>query len=152
MERKQEKQFRWIGAGVLIILFIAGCFVVLSQNRNGKSTLPSMDPETGIQMWIETVNGRNIDRLYDLAPDEIHHQVTLSQFKDENRNNVFLQPGNKFLNYSVIDKKQNETFAQIIAQVWFQQTVNQSNKEDPLQYRFALYYQHGEWKIWTLKW
>jgi hypothetical protein len=157
MAGKREKQLRWLAAGFLIALFIAGSIFVLlnSQNNNGKSSIPSTDPETGIQMWIEAVNGRNIDRLYDLAPDEIQQQVTLAQFKEENINNIFLQSGNKFLNYSLIDKKQNGTYAQIMAQVWFQRSVNQSTlstKEDPLQYKFALYYQHGEWKIWTLNW
>jgi hypothetical protein len=157
MAEKREKQLRWLAAGLLIVLFIAGSIFVLlnRQNNNGNSSVPSTDPETGIQMWIEAVNGRNIDRLYDLAPDEIHQQVTLSQFKEENINNIFLQSGNKFLNYSVIDKKQNGTYAQIMAQVLFHRIVNQSaliTQEDPLQYKFVLNYQHGEWKIWTQKW
>jgi hypothetical protein len=154
MEEEKAKQIKWLIAGLLIILFICGSTLILLNNKPAKSSIPSTDPETGILMWLDAVNGRNIDRVYDLAPDEIKQQVTLARFKDDNLNNTFLQPGNNFLNFSVIDKKQNGTYAQIIAQVWFRQSANQSVQmtDIPINYKFALYYQHGEWKIWTLQW
>ena len=38
-------------------------------------------------MWIDAFNSRDIDRIYDLAPDEIKQHVTLAQFKEENIDN-----------------------------------------------------------------
>ena len=156
MEEKMSKQLRWLVGGLLIVLFIIGSFnVFLSKNPPAeKSQVPSVDPEQGLQNWIEAVNGRNIDRIYDLSPDDIKQQRTLVQFREDNINNTILRPGYYFLNYSVINKKQNGTYAQIIAQVFLHQPENSGSlgPEVPLQYKFALYYQHGEWKIWTLKW
>ena len=100
---------------------------------------------------MEAVNAGNVDRLYDLAPDEIKEQRTLVQFEGDNRNNTFLQPGYDFTGYRVIDKKQNGTYAQIIAEVHYQQPENQGTPgtKAPRLYTFDLFYEHGEWKVWT---
>ena len=52
-----------------------------------------------------------------------------------------------------MDKKQNGTYAQIIAQVILHIPSNQQNTQStdiPLVDKFALLYQHGEWKIWMI--
>jgi hypothetical protein len=112
------------------------------------------DAETGIQMWIAAVNARDLDRVYDLAPDTIKQRINLTPFKESNINNSFLQPGNFYSDYTVIDKEQNATDAQIDAQLFFNQSADMGNAshETPISYRFGLYYEHGEWKIWTLDW
>ena len=154
MEEKKLNQSRWFVAGLLIILFIAGGFVVLLNNNNVTrgSSVPSTDPEKGIQMWIDAVNEKNIDRLYNLTPDEIKQQRTLTQFKEDNINNTLLKPGYKFLNWNVMDKKQNRTYAQILASLTLLKPADQGSpdQEIPVIYKFALYYQHDEWKSWTL--
>jgi len=152
MKEKKDRQIKMFAAGLLVILIIGGSALILI-NKPGTITVPSTDPETGLQNWIEAVNARNIDRVYDLAPDEIKQQVSLDQFRKDNMNNTLLQPGEKFLNFSIYDRKQNGTYAQITAQVFLQQTPgkNSLGPEVPMQYKFALFFQHGEWKIWTVK-
>jgi hypothetical protein len=153
VEEKKAKQIKWLLAGLFIFLFVCGSTLILLNNKPGKSSVPLPDPETGILNWINAVNGRNIDRVYDLAPDEIKQHVTLAQFKDDNLNNTYIQPGSAFLDFNVIDKKQNGTYAQIITQVWYRKSNQSVNGTPiPINYKFALYYQHGEWKIWTLPW
>jgi hypothetical protein len=155
MEENKVKQIKWLVAGLLIILFIAGSTLVLLNKKSGNFSIPLSDPETGIQHWIDAVNGRNIDRVYDLAPDEIKQQITLDQFKKDNINNTLLSPGFYYVNYTLIDKKQNGTYAQIVTQVFLHQSNNQTafgQQDIPIGYRFVLFYQHGEWKIWTLNW
>jgi|GEM_PF-1766799 hypothetical protein len=155
VEEKRLKKIKWLIAGLVLIALIIGSIYVLSNKIPfGKSSSPLTDPERGIQNWIEAVNQRNINRVYDLAPDEIKQQRTLAQFKEDNLNNTFLQPDHYFINYTVIDKKQNATYAQIIAQIFLHQPADQGTlgSEVPIQYKFALYYEHGEWKLWTLKW
>jgi hypothetical protein len=112
------------------------------------------DAETGLQMWIAAVNARDLGRVYDLAPDAVKQQISLAQFKENNLNNSFLQPGDYYSDYSLIDKVQNATFGQIHAQLIFNQSAEKGNTstETPMSYRFGLYYEHGEWKIWTLDW
>jgi len=151
MEEKRLQHIKWFVAGLLLITLIVGSVYVLdSKNLPGKHSVPSTDPETGVQMWIEAMNQRNIDRVYDFAPDEIKEQRTLAQFKEDNRNNTFLKPEYSFINYSVTDKKQNGTYAQIVARVFLQQPETQKTPglEVPLYYKFDLYNEHGEWKTW----
>ena len=83
MEEKKVNEIIWLMAGLLIIIFVAGGMNALltSRNSSGKSSVPQTEPETGLQNWIEAVNGGNIDRLYDLAPDEIKQQRTLVSSK-----------------------------------------------------------------------
>jgi hypothetical protein len=155
MKEKWIKNITWIAAGLLLIALIVGCISVLGSKTTSDSLrVPLTQPETGLQMWVDAMNQRNMDRLYDLSPDEIKNEVTLAKFKEDNLNNTLLQSGYDFINYSVIDRKENGTYAQITAQIWLHQPANQSSlgPEIPLLYKFALYYQHGEWKIWTLKW
>jgi hypothetical protein len=156
MEKKgKSTQMKWVVAGLIIILIIVGSAIVILNNKNliVKTSGPSTDPETGIQNWIEAVNGRNIDRLYDLAPDEIKGQRTLDQFREDNTNNILFKQGNYLYNYTLMDKKQNGTSAQIIAEISLHQPENQGTpgQEIPIFYKFSLFYEHGEWKIWTLK-
>jgi hypothetical protein len=151
MNEKRVKKIKWLVAGLLILAFIVGGIYVLSSKIPPRQLIPLTNPETGIQNWIDAVNQRNIDRVYDLAPDEIKNQVTLVQFKEENVNNTILEPGFRFTNFTVINKQQNATYAQILAQVLLLKPANQGTlgTEIPIQYRFALYHEHGEWKIWT---
>ena len=154
-EEKKSIQKKWFVTGLIIILIIAGGAIVIlnTQNFITQSSVPSTDPETGLKMWIEAVNGRNIDRLYDLAPDEIKDQRTRDQFKNDNKNNILFKPGNYLDNYTLLDKKQNATSAQIVAEISLHQPENQETpgQEIPIFYKFALFYEHGEWKIWTIK-
>ncbi len=156
MDEQRIREIKWLVAGLILILLIAGSVSVILNTRNSpeKSSVPLTDPETGLQNWIEAVNGRNIDRVYNLFPDEIQQQRTLNQFKEDNINNTLLRQGSYFINYTVMDKKQNGTYAQLIAQVYLHQSVNQTTlgPDVPIYYKFGLYYQHGEWKIWTLPW
>jgi hypothetical protein len=153
MEEKKLKHIRWFVAGLLLIALIAGSVYVVDSKNTGKFSVPSTDPETGIQEWIDAMNQRNIDRVYDLAPDEIKDQVTPEQFKMANINNTLLKPGNSFTSYTVIEKKQNGTSAQITAQVILHIASNQQNTHGtdvPVVDTFALLYQHGEWKVWMM--
>jgi len=154
MEEKKLQHIKWFVAGLFLITLVVGGVCVLDGKNTGKSSVPSTDPETGIQEWIDAVNQRNIDRVYDLAPDEVKQKMTLAQLKEDNLNNTLLQPGYYFINYSVVDKKQmTGTSARIKAQVYLHETANPqytSGLEVPLQFEFALDYQHGEWKIWTI--
>jgi hypothetical protein len=154
-KEKGSIQKKWFVAGLIIILVFLGSAIVILNTKNiiAKSSVPSTDPETGIQKWIEAVNGRNVDRLYDLAPDEIKEQITLAQFKEDNINNTLFRPGYYFSNYTLMDKKQNGTSAQILAGITLHQPKEQdsSGNEIPVLYKFALFYEHGEWKIWTLQ-
>lgn len=153
MKEKMLKDKKWVVAGLLLIALIAGSVYILDSKNTGKFSVPSTDPETGIQEWIDAMNQRNIDRVYDLAPDEIKNQVTPEQFKMANINNTLLTPGNSFSSYTVMDKKQNGTSARIIAQVILHIPSNQQNTQStdiPLVDTFALLYQHGEWKVWMI--
>ena len=155
MKEKNSSTVKWVVAGLFLIVLVAGSIYVLSDKiPSGKYSIPSTDPETGIQNWIDAVNQRNIDRVYDLAPKQIKRQRTLDQFKEDNLNNTFLQPDHYFMNYTVIDKRQNGTYAQIMAQVFLHQPADTGTtvSDIPIQYKFALFYEHGEWKIWTLPW
>jgi hypothetical protein len=152
MEEKNLKRIKWIVIGLFLFAFIAGSVYVLSSNNSlGKSSAQIPDPETGIQMWMKAMNLKYVDRVYDLAPDEIKEQRTLDQYKEDNLNSTFLLPDTSFTSYTVIDKKQNGTYAEIDAQVIMQLPGKQGNPspEVPLYYKFDLFYEHGEWKVWV---
>jgi hypothetical protein len=144
----------WIVVALFIFALAIGCTNIIHTNNQSQSRdFPQGAPETGIQNWINAINQKDIVRLYDLSPDEIKRELTLDQFREENSNNTLLQPGYGFVNYTVVDKKQNGTYAQIFAQVWKQYPPNPQNKlgpEVPVYYTFALFYEHNEWKIWDI--
>ena len=143
-----------IVVGLLIFLCTMGCLSFQQNNNHFPSVnVPQENPEIGIQNWIDAVNGADVNRLYDLSPDEIKRQITLDQFKEENLNNTLLRSGHGFENFTIINRKQNGTYSQIFAQVWERLPPNQENpsgSEIPVYYTFALYYEHNEWKIWTI--
>jgi hypothetical protein len=153
MEEKTLKNIKWLVAGLILVICLIGSVYVLEHKNMEKSSVPSADPETGIKMWIDAVNQRNIDRVYDLSPDQIKQQLTLPQMKENNLNNTLLQPGFRFTDYKVVDKQQNGTNAKIAATLILQFPPSQESTEGklvPVRYNFALFYQHGEWKIWTV--
>ena len=152
MEEKKLKNIKWFVAGLFLIAIIVGCVYTLDSKSVAKSSVQTTDPETGLKMWIKAVNLKNTDSLYDLVPDEIKQQMTSAQFKEYNVNNTILKPGSSLPGYNIIDKKQNGTYAQIVAKVLLLQPGmggNSSPEIVPLSYQFDLYYEHGEWKIWT---
>ena len=118
MEEKKLRNIKWFVAGLLIVAIIIGGIYVLGSRNMAKTAVFSNDPETGIKMWIDAANQKDINRLYDLAPDEIKQQMTLARFEESNLNSSILQPGSSIASYDVIDKKQNGTFAQINARVF----------------------------------
>lgn len=151
MEEKKLRNIKWFVAGLLIVAIIIGGIYVLGSRNMAKTAVFSNDPETGIKMWIDAANQKDINRLYDLAPDEIKQQMTLARFEEANLNSSILQPGSSIASYDVIDKKQNGTFAQINARVFLLPPGAQGNlsQEIPVSDHFDLFYEHGEWKIWT---
>ena len=142
----------WILLGVVLIVLAIGIVCIVNNpNLSGKSPEKLPDPETGIHLWMNAMNTGNGDRLYDLAPDEIKEQMTLVQFQKDNLNNAFTHPGYVLNTYHVIDKIQNGTYAQIVAEVYYQQTGTGGKTEmgAPIWYTFDLFYEHGEWKLWA---
>ena len=139
---------------VILTLAVACVAIIVFNNNNNhgaKYMVSFNDPETGVKEWIDAVNEKNIVRVYDLAPDEVKGKRTLDQFKGENTNNILFGEGNYLHNYSLLNKTQNGTYAQIIAQIFLHQQDNQGmDHEIPIFYKFALFYEHGEWKIWTI--
>ena len=140
--------------GLVILVCIAGCTTPAFEKNTTQPILVSpSNPESGIQNWIDAFNARNIDLVYNMSPDEIKKQISLSDFRKANVNNSLLNPGNTFLNFTAYDKTQNGTYAQIKAQILLKIPPNPNNTNGtlvPVQYTFALFFEHGEWKVWTI--
>lgn len=155
MQEKKKTSIGWFAAGFIILLLLSGSVIGLlnSKTFSGGSSGPSSDPETGLQQWIAAVNGRDVNRLYDLAPDDLKEQIPLDQFKQENLNNTLFRTGYYLSNYTLLNKQQNGTSAQIDAEVSLHQPggLESPARDIPVLYKFALFYEHGEWKIWTLQ-
>jgi len=144
----------WVSLSVASLIFFGGCLASTHPTDAKKPVLvaPS-NPQNGIQNWIDAVNARNVDLVYNLSPDEIKDQVSLDEFRQINLSNPLLKPGNEFLNFTIYDEVQNGTYSEIKAQVWLKKPTDPNSttgSEVPLQYKFALFFEHGEWKVWTI--
>ena len=151
MDKNREKNLRWIAAGIVVMFLLVGVASVFQNTGNspGKNSSPSADPETGVRMWIDAVNQRNIERIYNLTPDEIKQQITITRFTENNVNNTLFQSGYDPAGYRILDKQQNRTFARIVAEVPYRGNHPGPGIKAPLVYVFDLFYEHGEWKVWT---
>ncbi len=118
--------------------------------ENATVALP--DPETGLQMWIDAINAKDINRLYTLSPNQIREQVTLEQFTKDNSDNYLLKPGYIFTKYIIINETVNQTTAIIVADLPLQVPSQNSTqlKVIPINYKFFLIFEDGEWKIWNV--
>jgi hypothetical protein len=130
---------------------ISGCVHQNPKITSANNIIPP-DPESGIQNWIDAVNSKNVSRLYDLAPGEIKKQVNEQQFKLDNHDNLILKPGLTFKpEFTEITKSVNRLNATIKAQLFLQNSneLNGSTSEIAVQYIFYLFFENGEWKVWT---
>jgi len=151
MEEKKVKQIKWLMAGIIILLFIAGSAIVILNNKNITS-LPTMDPETGIQRWISAVNTRDYHHLYTLAPDTIRQQVDEATFMQAQEGNPLLSSGNKITSYQVLNRTFVGNNATITAQLMLAipgEGSGNLSKKFPLYIKFLETFEHGGWKVWT---
>jgi hypothetical protein len=154
MEEEKAKQIKWLVAGIIVILVIAGSAIVILNNKNviRNTSLPSMDPETGIQIWITAVNTRDYPRLYSLAPDSMRQQLDEATFTQAQEGNPLLRSGNKITGYQVLNQTLVGNNATITAQLILE-TTGEGNgnltQKIPLYIKFLETFEHGEWKVWT---
>ena len=108
------------------------------------------DPEAGINMWIESVNDRNIQKLYRIAPAEVRDQIYEDEFIREQETNPLLAPGNRIIHYTILDREDSGITATFIVRLILETpTSTESSSKIPLYIRFNEVYENGEWKVWT---
>ncbi len=140
---------------ILALVSISGCTTSMHSQLNSSvenATVALPDPETGLQMWIDAINAKDINRLYTLSPNQIREQVTLEQFTKDNSDNYLLKPGYIFTKYIIINETVNQTTAIIVADLPLQVPSQNSTqlKVIPINYKFFLIFEDGEWKIWNV--
>jgi hypothetical protein len=131
-------------------LLISGCISPSSDLFKSKKNIPP-DPETGIREWMDAMNQKDVHRLYVLAPDAIKSQINERDFVRANEDNNLLKPGVEFTNYDVLNKISDGYNASISAQLTMRRPADDGSVfATSLFYKFALFYEDGEWKIWTV--
>jgi len=140
--------------GILLAVCLAGCVLIAgclggSSLFSKTSSLP--EPETGINSWISAVNDRNLDRVYDLAPQSIKQQISLEEFLAAQRDNPLLAQGTVIQGFSVLNKTASGNDAAITAQITIHMpaSVNRSEQDISVFLKFVEIFEDGEWHVWT---
>jgi hypothetical protein len=155
MDEKIRKQSKWLIAGFIIILLIAGSATVLLTNTNfaGKSSLGSMDPQTGIQKWIDAVNARDYHRLYSLSPDFIRTQIDEPGFIRAQDGNPLFAGENRIAGFQVLNQTvsgNNVMIATVVELDIAGEGSGNVSRNIALFLKFTETFEHGEWKVWTV--
>ncbi len=130
---------------VLVMVLAMGC-LGSSANTGLTSQAGNTDPETGIGYWIKAVNEKDTARLYSLSPDYIRHNVSKKDFIALNTDNPLLKPGSQITDMEVLNKTVDNNSAAIRAML----VQSSGNGSIPIWYNFALSFEDGEWKVWTV--
>lgn len=140
--------------GILLAVCLAGCVLVAgclegSSLFSKNHALP--DPETGITSWISAVNDRNLDHVYELAPQSIKQQISLQEFTAAQHDNPLLAQGNVIQGFSVLNKTASGNEAVITAQITIHMpaSVNRSEQDISVFLKFVEIFEDGEWHVWT---
>jgi len=154
MEERRKTQMKWLGAGVLIILIIAGSGIIFTQNKNsaGRSLNPSIESQVRIQEWIDAMNARDYPRLYALAPDFIRTGIDESGFVRAQAGNPLFAEGSRITGFQVLNQTVTGTNATIATMIILNSTGGGSgnvSQSIPIYIKFIEIYEHGAWKIWA---
>lgn len=142
-----------IFAGLLLLALAIGCTSVSMSDFSKKSNQP--DPETGIVSWINAINNKDIARVYDLEPDEFKQKISLNQFVSANKDNSFMGPNSTITGYTIVNKTNNATVANLVVVVYWQGPISPNSTKMqtlPIYYKFEEFYEDDEWKIWIEPW
>ena len=137
--------------GLIVLIVVCGCVGSDTYVGNNNSLQP--DPETGIVAWISAINAHDINGFYNLEPDEIKEQISEQQFDIENMNNTLLQQDKSITRYKILNETSNATMANIKAVVLLHQNVPGNSPQTetiPIFINFEEWFEHGEWKVWTI--
>jgi hypothetical protein len=137
--------------GLLVLVVVCGCMTADGSGGNKNTTQP--DPETGVVAWIAAMNTHDASNLYYLAPDELKAQISEQQFVTANMNNTLLEPDKSFIGYKIMNETGNATLAHLEVMVLLNQNQpSNATKRGtiPLFMNFAEWYEHGEWKVWSI--
>lgn len=136
-------------SGIILAACLAAC--VLTAGCIGDSSLfrktsaPS-EPETGITAWISAMNSKDIPRLYALSPSVIRSNISEQDFTLANAGNMLLKPGIVFSDLEILNKTSDGQRATVKAMI----TMDRPGEgRIPLFYTFQLFFENGEWKVWT---
>jgi hypothetical protein len=92
------------------------------------------------------MNSKDIPRLYALSPSIIRSNISEQDFIRANEDNLLLKPGVVFSNPEIINKTSDVSEATIKAMVVVDRPGSGSV---PVFYTFHLFFEDGEWKVWT---
>jgi hypothetical protein len=136
-------------SGIIIAGCIAACIFIAGCTGNSslfnKSSV-QLQPETGIDNWIAALNSKDIPRLYTLSPSVIRSNISEQDFIRANEDNILLKPGVGFTDLEIINKTSDMSKATIKASVIVDQP---GTGRTPVFYTFQLFFEDGEWKVWT---
>lgn len=139
------------GAGLILVFILAALSqagYVGSHTQPGTASRP--DPGTGIANWIAAVNGKDVSRLYDLAPAAIKSQADLENFTQANEGNILLRPGWQITGFTELNRTVAENSAAIRAGLDVSRPRESGNfTRETVFWHFVLYFEGDEWKVWT---
>ena len=133
---------------LLVVLLVSGC---MNTAGTGLSSSAKPDPETGLDNWKNAINNKDIDRLYNLAPQTVRSQISKTDFIQVNKDNPLFVPGISVTGYKIYNKSVNGNSARIVAAMYvtYYNITTQNSTVTPVYYTFNEDFEANEWKVWT---
>ena len=97
------------------------------------------------------MNNHDLNRIYDLAPQDIRQKINLQDFIAAQNNNTLLTPGNSIKKYQVVTRTFDGNSAALTVMVVMNSpgSGNVSPMNIPLYIKFIEIFEDNEWKVWT---
>jgi len=126
---------------LIIYIFISGCM-----NINTKSSNSIPDPEECVKNFIDAVNQKDANKLYNLYSEKERANISM----DYLYNSLHEGPGPIIINYTVLDKSFKGNNARLYIR-FFEEIPDSEGKIKPTPYTdtMAFILEDNQWKMTT---
>ena len=153
MENPEKNKKRWLIAGFILLLVLAGSvFIVINKgNSFGKSPQSVQDPREGIKEWIDAMNTRDFARLYALSPESIQKGIDVQGFTRAQAGNPLFAEGSRISEFQVLNQSfdGNTTTITALIVMTMPSQENSTTENIPIQIKFIEIFEHGSWRVWA---
>jgi hypothetical protein len=136
-------------SGIMLAACLAACILTtgcVGDSSFFRKSSAQSEPETGIAAWISAMNSKDVPRLYALSPSVIRSNISEQDFIRANAGNLLLKPGIVFSEPEILNKTSDGQRATVKAMIPMDRP---GEGRIPLFYTFQLFFENGEWKVWT---